>query len=981
MTELQNEIRLSRDQYILSQGKNEIFRLQRGKIEVYIVSYTNGNPNSPKLFCVIIDSDRHRAIPSLAYEDATGNHWHFLIKAGGEDAVLTRTCDTPPTSVLFKNFLKKGNIATYDTLGFEQSIIEFYSQQNNITVTINKPFITESADTVYYLEKGEIFVRIVPMDHGKPGNAEHYCDIKETDDNKAFPALVYRDTDYKQWRLKIEAISDEAILRPLPNGATDELKQAFLKRGHITTFEQEGYENSLVEYYKKKKDVAEKGFIGKVSKAGSDSQEKVVKTLGDAFSDEGESGQTGNPYYQALQFVCKRMGVSLIKSEELYTRCGKNPTLSDIARASHFICRKVVLDANWFNFDCGGFVSTIDKEIVACVPDKKGNYLLFRSSDESITALTPELAQQISPQANTIGRTLPLKSLQKKDVFAFCKKSIKPGDLTPYIILVIACALIGVLLPTLNGMIYDDYIPVGNTGNLTQLCLVMLTFMIGNVSFSIVKNLFGYRITSRVGSDLQNAVYHRLFHLPESFFRDYDSADLAGRVSSIGTMATSYAHALVISSISALFSIFYLIRMFSYSAKLTWVGIAIYAAYLLIIVALTSTVHKGQKRIAEAESESSSKLYQYLNGVDKIRMAGVEEHALLSYMKPYARQQHEEIRVNRLVSIEEALTVVIQSVFSMILYWYIVKKLQTSDFSIGSFVAFNSAFGAFTGALGSFVDEILMLMQQKSEIERFWPVFETVPEDDDSKEMPGPISGGLSLEHVSFAYSKGTKNVLNDLSVEIKPGEYVGIVGPSGCGKSTLLKLLLGFETPQSGMVLLDKKDLRSVNKGAYRRQLGVVLQNGKLISGSIFENITITAPEANMARVNEVVQQVGLKEDIAQMPMGLHTMLSENCNTISGGQQQRILIARAICGKPKILIFDEATSALDNMTQAAVSSSLDKMNVTRIVVAHRLSTIKNCDRILVLNNGEIIQEGTYDSLMLDKDGLFYALASRQIAQ
>ena len=180
---------------------------------------------------------------------------------------------------------------------------------------------------------------------------------------------------------------------------------------------------------------------------------------------------------------------------------------------------------------------------------------------------------------------------------------------------------------------------------------------------------------------------------------------------------------------------------------------------------------------------------------------------------------------------------------------------------------------------------------------------------------------------------------------------------------------------------MVDGKDLRSVNKGAYRRQLGVVLQNGKLISGSIYENITITAPEANMARVNEVIAQVGMKDDIAQMPMGLHTMLSENCNTISGGQQQRILIARAICGSPKILIFDEATSALDNMTQAAVSSSLDKMNVTRIVVAHRLSTIKNCDRIIVLDSGRIVQEGNYEELMKDGNGLFYKLASRQIAE
>ena len=241
----------------------------------------------------------------------------------------------------------------------------------------------------------------------------------------------------------------------------------------------------------------------------------------------------------------------------------------------------------------------------------------------------------------------------------------------------------------------------------------------------------------------------------------------------------------------------------------------------------------------------------------------------------------------------------------------------------------------------------------------------------------------LKLKGITKDYAVGEETVhaLKGIDLEFRESEFVAILGPSGCGKSPLLKLLLGFETPMSGSIMVDKKDLRSLNKSAYRKQLGVVLQNGKLISGSIYENITITAPEANLARVNEVVQQVGLKDDIAQMPMGLQTMLSENCNTISGGQQQRILIARAICGKPKILIFDEATSALDNLTQAAVSSSLDQMNVTRIVVAHRLSTIKNCDRILVLNDGEVVQEGNYESLMEDKNGLFFALASRQIAE
>ena len=228
-----------------------------------------------------------------------------------------------------------------------------------------------------------------------------------------------------------------------------------------------------------------------------------------------------------------------------------------------------------------------------------------------------------------------------------------------------------------------------------------------------------------------------------------------------------------------------------------------------------------------------------------------------------------------------------------------------------------------------------------------------------------------------FSYDKSGARVLNGIDLDIAPGEYVGIVGASGSGKSTLLKLLLGFEKPDEGRVCYDGKDLRQLDKREVRKQLGVVLQNGRLIAGSIYENITITAPHATMEEVRAVIEAVGLKDDIAQMPMGVHTVLSESSGTISGGPQQRILIARAIAPKPRILIFDEATSALDNVTQAAVCESLERMNVTRIVVAHRLSTVRNCDRILVLDNGKIAEEGSYESLMA-KNGLFRQFASRQ---
>ena len=835
-------------------------------------------------------------------------------------------------------------------------------------------FCPQKSGDAYRVEEGELFVYIVPWNKGTPGRRVLLCEVTT---ERMIPAFVYTDQDYKQWRFALVPKSERTVLSVKEKRVTSILHQNFLRHAGINTYAQEGFEGSLAEFYKREilKDDA---YIMKGQKAEPAAKAAAFSTVKHAFNEEDRRELSGNAAYQALSFVCGRLGIDILDPDEVLARCAKDPDVVDIARASRFICRKVVLEPDWHKTDCGGLISRIDQELVALVPGKNGVYQLFRTSDGSITAVTKDLAYQISPEAYSIGRTLPFKALTQRDILDFCKKSMSFHDAASSAVLALTCALIGILLPTLTQMIYDEYIPLGNRGHLAQICIVMLSFMIGNLSFSVVKNLVDFRITSRVGTELQNAVYHRLFHLPESFFRNYDSADLGQRVACIGSTTTQIVHATVISGISALFSLVYLIRMCVYSGKLTWIGAGMYLAYILIVVCLTAMTRKYAARATQANGESSSKLFQYLNGVDKIRMAGVEERAMLSYMQPYARQQSEEIKMNRLVAARDALDSVISSVFSMVLYVVIVKS--RIHLSIGSFVAFNTAFGAFTGALGSLVCELLALSQQKEIVNRFRPVFEALPEDDASKEVPGELSGALSLEHVSFSYEKGGRNILNDLSLHVKPGEYLGIVGSSGCGKSTLLKLLLGFETPNSGSVLVDGKDLHLLDKGAYRRQLGVVLQNGRLISGSIYDNITITAPRAGMERVNEVIDQVGLRHDISQMPMGIHTMLSENCNTISGGQQQRILIARAILGKPKILIFDEATSALDNITQAAIITNLDKMNATRIVVAHRLSTVKNCDRIIVLSEGTIAEEGNYASLMSRK-GLFYALANRQLAE
>lgn len=258
------------------------------------------------------------------------------------------------------------------------------------------------------------------------------------------------------------------------------------------------------------------------------------------------------------------------------------------------------------------------------------------------------------------------------------------------------------------------------------------------------------------------------------------------------------------------------------------------------------------------------------------------------------------------------------------------------------------------------------------------PVLEQEPESCNGRKIPTSLSGDIDVNHITFRYSEDGPTILNDINFKVKKGEYVAIVGSTGCGKSTLMRILLGFENPEQGAIYYGGRDLKSLDLRSVRQKIGVVMQNGSLFPGDIFSNIIVTSPWKNIDDAWEAARMAGIDEDIKEMPMGMHTLISEGAGGISGGQKQRLMIARAIIGKPSILYFDEATSALDNITQSHVAKSISNLKSTRIVIAHRLSTIKNCDRILVMDKGKIVEEGNYDSLM-EKKGLFYELAIRQV--
>ena len=588
---------------------------------------------------------------------------------------------------------------------------------------------------------------------------------------------------------------------------------------------------------------------------------------------------------------------------------------------------------------------------------------------------TKKVIATLSPKAYMIYSPLPNKKLNWKDIFGFCFKRIRTADLLLLAFLTVVTSLIGILTPTLSQSIYDNYIPLGAKNILFQIGCLLASFMISNLMFSVVKNIASFRISTRMAYDMQSAVYDRLFNLPESFFRNYESADLAQRVMATGSVVGNIANVLISSAVALVFVVVYLVKMLGYSGKLTLIGVLLVVAYGFAYYFISTCALKFKSKAIDLDGKTSSLMYQFLNGISKIRIAGVEDRALYEYLKPYVEQRNEEQKCEKIMDLGAVISMISGSIFSIIFYFII--KANTS-ISLGAFVAFNTLFGSFSAYVLQLVNSVVSYKKEKPNIERMKPVFEELPEFDDAKELPGDISGGIEINNVSFSYDKDAPLVLDGITLDIKPGEYVALVGSSGCGKSTLMKLLLGFEKPNSGKIYYDNKDIESVDKRELRKKMGVVLQDGKLISGSIFENITITAPNATVKDVNAVVESVGLKDDIAAMPMGLHTVLSEDCGTISGGQQQRILIARAIISNPKILFFDEATSALDNITQSMVCNTLEKMDSTRIVIAHRLSTIIKCDRIIVLDKGHVVEQGTEENTSVlclvipnTKDGVY----------
>ena len=654
---------------------------------------------------------------------------------------------------------------------------------------------------------------------------------------------------------------------------------------------------------------------------------------------------------------------------------GLNDRLEFLLRPHGIMRRNVNLDKGWYKDGIGAVLGTRkdDGSVVAFIPKGLSGYVYFDAATGKWVRLNKKTEALFEDEGICFYKPFPLKKLTIATLMRYIVDTLSTADFILVILATLAVSAIGLLSPKLNNLLMGTVVESENIRLLIGITIFMISVTISSLLIRAVKTLVMSRINTKMELSVQAATMMRVMSLPADFFKKYSAGELSSRAQYIQSLCSMLASTVLNTGLTSIFSLMYISQIFAYAPALVVPALIIIVVTILFSLITTFAQMKYSKKQMELSAEESGMSYALITGVQKIKLSGAEKRAFARWSNLYAKQVQVTYNPPMFLRANAAFSSIISLTGVLVMYFMAVQ----SGVSVADYYAFNTAYGMVSGAFTSLAGIATTVAQFKPILEMAKPIMETVPEVSEGKMVIDRLSGGIELNNVSFRYNENMPLVVDNLSLKIRPGQYVAIVGSTGCGKSTLMRIMLGFEKPGKGAVYYDGKDLSGIDLKSLRRKIGVVMQNGKLFQGDVFSNITISAPQLSMDEAWAAAEMAGIADDIRRMPMGMHTIISEGSGGISGGQRQRLMIARAIAPKPKILMFDEATSALDNLTQKIVSDSLDKLKCTRIVIAHRLSTIRQCDRIIYLEKGKIVEDGTYDELIA-KNGKFAELVERQ---
>ena len=637
--------------------------------------------------------------------------------------------------------------------------------------------------------------------------------------------------------------------------------------------------------------------------------------------------------------------------------------------------RTVTLRGKWYVDGFGPMIGTMkaNGQKVALLPYGFGGYYRLDPDTGGRIRINKENAEELEREARVFYRPLPQKKLNIGDLLLYMRKCISMTDLALLWGISLLVSLVGLMTPRihllLTGIIYES----GRTDMLLGTAVFILAAMATSAMINISRSLMLNRMENKLSVSMEAAAMMRVLSLPADFFRQSSSGELNNRLSAVNQLSALIVGKILSVGVTSLLSLLYIVQIVDIAPSLALPALGIAVATTLLTVMTSLRQIQYSRRMMQQNAKLDGMTYSMINGVQKIKLAGAEKRMFARWGKMYAAAAKIQYNPTLLIKVGSAFSLMIAVAGNLALYFFAVKNGVTGS----QYISFTASFGAVSAAFGALADIAMTISTIKPTLEMAEPILKAEPEASEGREILTSLSGNIELNNISFRYNPSMPYVLKNLNLKIRSGEYIAIVGRTGCGKSTLVRLLLGFETPEKGAIYYDGKDITSLDLRSLRRRIGSVTQDGTLIQGEIFENIVISAPQLTLKDAWEAAEIAGIADDIREMPMGMNTVISEGQGGISGGQKQRLMIARAVAPKPKILIFDEATSALDNLTQKKVSDALDGLKCTRIIIAHRLSTIRHCDRILMLEDGKIIESGTYDEL-ISQNGRFAEMVERQ---
>ena len=636
--------------------------------------------------------------------------------------------------------------------------------------------------------------------------------------------------------------------------------------------------------------------------------------------------------------------------------------------------RMVALTEGWHKDAFGPMIAyrVSDGTPVPVFPKPNEGYWFHDESGRK-TAVNAHNAHDFAPEARCFYRPLPLGRIGVHNLISYMWQSLSFADIALLVIISLLVTLAGLALPPIVKVLTGYVIDVGNYAVLWATAAFLLCAILSQQLFTASREIAINRILTKASMQVASAFMMRLLSLPATFFREYSAGELASRSQAAKQLVELIVSSVMSLGITALFSLLYVVQIAQFAPVLLWPAVGIILATVAVALATTIVQMRVTRQQMECSAKENGKSFALIYGVQKIKLAGAEKRAFAQWARVYTKSAELQYNPPFFLKVSGALSMAVGLAGTILLYYI----AASSGMSPSDYIAFFTAYGLVMGAFMSLAGIVNAIAQIKPYLDMMEPILKAEPEVSENKEVLTSLNGRIELSGIRFRYGEDMPYIIDGMDLKIRPGEYVAIVGKSGCGKSTLVRLLLGFEKPDKGAIYFDGKDITGLDLRSLRRRIGVVMQDGSLFAESIFANITISAPQLSEEEAWEAAEIARIADDIRAMPMGMHTIISEGSGGISGGQKQRLMIARAVAPKPRVLIFDEATSALDNRTQRQVSEALDALKCTRIVIAHRLSTIKNCDRILYLDDGRIVEDGTYDEL-IERGGLFAELVERQ---